>query len=407
MRSLITSLLLILSAILWAQAPTGKVLVLANVPGQVLVDGASIGDAEPNKPLLQDVAAGDHLVQLVYTNKGKAEVKNEVITVEAGKQKVVNFSIDQALMATAPTKTEPLMVADLNVAIPGLLTGTTTAPEFYYAFEAGDEVLLDVTMSNLKGTNSLQVATYPGNVVKYSNQAFTELRAQSFKIGERGIYRFVIATNHVADRNAFVKVWRIPASADKAGFNTNVIKKMVLTPVQVCEKQEFFVNSGSNATFMGGKSRVNLPVSLPANTVEWYYRFAASREQADIEKVQQNAGLFTELGGLLLSGGSSALLAQGAQGFAGSLTQPPGANFCDIVLLDHANLALFETKVEYSYVPAASRANFKSGNVRVDCCPTGQWYLGIRNPDNSYGIHVFVDVVAITGVEELVMEGAQ
>ena len=40
----------------------------------------------------------------------------------------------------------------------------------------------------------------------------------------------------------------------------------------------------------------------------------------------------------------------------------------------------------------------------MDCCPTGQWYLGIRNPDNMHGIHVFVDVAAIVMHEDWVME---
>ncbi|MBL7951765.1 MAG: hypothetical protein JNM62_08590 [Flavobacteriales bacterium] len=411
MKTAFTVVLLLWSTLLLSQT-NGKVLILSNVAGQVLVDGQAIGDAEPNKPLIHEVSVGDHLVQLAWSNNGKAEVKNEMVAVEAGKQKAVSFTVEaSAAMALGASAVAPerILVADQNVLVSGILVnsinGVVKPSEFMYGFEAGDEVVLDITMSNLKGTNSLKVTTYPGGVVLFSNLAFSALTDQRFKIQERGILKFSLTTNHMIDRNAYVKVWRIPASPATAVFNTNVVRKKINTTHQVAEKQEFFVNSGSNATFSGGKSRVSLPVSLPPNTIEWYYRFSASREMADIERVQQTTGLFAELGSMLFSGGSSALLGQGAQGLLSSLSQPPGANVCDIILLDHDNMALFEAKAEYKYIPAATRQNFKSGNVRVDCCPTGQWYLGIRNPDSMHGIHVFMDMVAITQVEDWVMEG--
>jgi hypothetical protein len=39
--------------------------------------------------------------------------------------------------------------------------------------------------------------------------------------------------------------------------------------------------------------------------------------------------------------------------------------------------------------------NFKAGNVKVTCCNSGSNYLGIRNPDATYGINVLVEVVAL------------
>lgn len=378
-KTAFTVALLLWSTLLFSQA-NGKVLVLSNVAGQVLVDGQAIGEAEPNKPLIHEVSVGDHLVQLAWSNNGNAEVKNEMVAVEAGKQKAVSFTMEAAtpmVLGSSPSTPERILVADQNVLVSGILVnsinGVVKPSEFMFGFEAGDEVVLDITMSNLKGTNSLKVTTYPGGVVLFSSLAFSALTDQRFKIQERGMLKFSLTTNHMIDRNAFVKVWRIPASPATAVFNTNVVRKKINTTVQVAEKQEFYVNSGSNAMFKGGASRVSLPVSLPANTVEWYYRFSASRDEADIKQVQQTTGLFVELGSLLVSGGSSALIGQGAQGLTSSLTQVPGADVCDVILLDHTNRGLFEAKTDYQFIPAASRTNFKSGNVRVDCCNTGQW----------------------------------
>jgi hypothetical protein len=410
MRHLLSLVLCIAALGLKAQS-TGKILVLCNVPGQVLVDGQAIGDAEPNKPLIHEVGAGDHLVQVAYTNGGKAEVKNEMVVVEVGKQKAVSFTIEAAqpmggtMGAAAPGR---ILVADQNVWVPGILVNSLNdevkTSDFLYAFEAGDEVVLDITMSNLKGTNSLRVSTYPGGVVVYSNLAFQALTDQRFKMQDRGILKFTLSTNHMIDRNAFVKVWRMPAGPSTANFNTNVVWKKNYTTVQLVEPQEFYVNSGSNATFYGGKSRVSVPVKLPPNTVEWYYRFSASRVEADVKRVQASMSLLADLGGLLVTGGSSSLMGQGAQGLLGGLAKPPGANVCDIYLVTHENNSLFLDKTTYNYIPAASRENFKGGNVRVDCCPTGQWYLGIRNPDSQHGIHVFMDVAAIVMHEGWTME---
>lgn len=384
----------------FGQQGTGKILVLSNVPGEVLIDGGPLGAAEPNKPILHDAAVGQHLVQLAFTSGGRAEVRNEVVAVEEGEQKVVNFSVDLGALTTA-APTVQVQVAELNVPIPGMLTGTSAPPQFFYAFEAGDEVLLDITMSNVKGTNALSVSTYPGNVEVYSNRGFQSLTDQRFKIKERSIYRFTLSTNHVADRNAFIIVRRIPDSADKVNFNTNVVKRTKYTTIQVCEKQEFYINSYTN---LSGKTRSALSVKLPENTVEWYYRFSASREEADISRVQQTTGLLVELATGLASGGASTLLASGAPGLTSFLTQPPGANFCDIYLIDHANYSPFLSKLDFRQYADGTRENFKSGNVRVTCCNGGQYYLGIRNNDSMYGIHVFLDVVAVTAIEELVME---
>ena len=398
----------LLAALFWhaslvlAQDKSGKLLILSNCPGQVLVDGTTIGAIEANKPLIHDVPAGDHLVQLAWSNNGKAEVKNEMVTVEAGKQKAVNFVVEQTTAPVASPVAERVLVADQNVLVSGILVnslnGVVKPSEFMYGFEAGDEVVLDITMSNLKGTNSLSVSTYPGGVVLYSNLAFQALTDQRFKVQERGILKFSLTTNHMIDRNAFVKVWRIPASAATAVFNTNVVRKKIFTTLEVVEKHEAIVNSRSSMT---GSTRTVIPVSLPANTVEWYYRFSARKIESS---TQANTNtLVGELAGALT--GSSALVGT-VSGLLGSLSTPPGAEACDVFLIDQANYTPFLSKSpDFQQYAAASRTNLNSGNARVDCCLQGQWYLGLRNNAFSDGIKVQLEVVAITATEDRVMEG--
>jgi hypothetical protein len=46
----------------------------------------------------------------------------------------------------------------------------------------------------------------------------------------------------------------------------------------------------------------------------------------------------------------------------------------------------------------------RAGNVKVTCCNSGSYYLGIRNPDLTYGIHVSVEAVALVGSDGYVMD---
>ena len=85
------------------------------------------------------------------------------------------------------------------------------------------------------------------------------------------------------------------------------------------------------------------------------------------------------------------------------LGNPPGSDYCDILLLDFENSRLFETKYDYAYYKEGSRENFESGIVKIDCCIRGKWYIGFKNNDNSHGVNVAVQAVAIVKEEKLVM----
>jgi hypothetical protein len=88
------------------------------------------------------------------------------------------------------------------------------------------------------------------------------------------------------------------------------------------------------------------------------------------------------------------------------LSQPPGANYCDIFFLEQQYIQAFEAKADeqWRYFIEGSRQNFMAGNVKVTCCNNGQYYLGIRNPDGTYGVHVSIEVVAITAKDGYSME---
>jgi hypothetical protein len=250
-------------------AQDAVVLVIPNVDARVFLDGIEKGQTNAGAALRIIATGGEHYLE-ARTEAGLT--KGDIVQLESGKQKILKLDFDRTAVPA-----EAIDVAELNFELPGTVTVLSWQssnegknypyPEYYYAFEKGDEVVLNLTMSNKNGTNQINVSTYPDGIERYSNNAFTELSNLKIKIPVRGIYRFAFATNHAFPRNAFLKINRRPSSPESVNFNTKVVYKRSLTPVSVVETQNFFVNSGSNATFMGGKSRILVPVTLPANTV--------------------------------------------------------------------------------------------------------------------------------------------
>ena len=81
------------------------------------------------------------------------------------------------------------------------------------------------------------------------------------------------------------------------------------------------------------------------------------------------------------------------------IAQPPGANYCDVYLLDYTNRSYFLNKQQFSYNLQGSRQNVTSAAIKINCCNTGQYYLAFKNPDTWYGIHLGIEVVAIVADE--------
>jgi uncharacterized membrane protein len=173
---------------------------------------------------------------------------------------------------------------------------------------------------------------------------------------------------------------------DAAGQEVAVVKKY--RTVKVLEPQQGYLVSYFNP----GKSRTVIPVKLPANTVSWYYEFAAFRDQAQLASARARFKLAAELSALVDQSGIANLAMK-------ALTMPPGGNICNVYLLgDTKQTDLFQAKQAFSFLRDGTRSSLTSAVVPV-MQPAGQQvYLGLHNPDNLYGIHYALEVVAV--VEE-------
>lgn len=324
---------------------------------------------------------------------------------------------------------EPIAVTNQSINITGSLAVGTwmnqhpgqaypNYPRMYYGFAEGDEIVIDFATDNRKGTQLIEVTEWESKSVVYSNRQFQVLDGIRIKVPKTAVYKFEFATNHIFDRQARVTIKRIPASETTRNFNCNVIWKTVndTSFLVVDERKKVsssyeavtlqtpidqYINSGRNALFQGGKSRIIYQVNLPENTVEWYYSFAASRSQGDVAATKAGMKMVTELAGLLDRSGLLSLSIN-------ALTQPPGADYCDVYLLRPEQLQAFINKEDdkWGYIAEGSRENLKSGIVKIkNCCTNNTWYLGFKNPDAGVGLSVMYEIVAI--VEKPRYETAQ
>lgn len=167
------------------------------------------------------------------------------------------------------------------------------------------------------------------------------------------------------------------------GFSQNY--EIVRETKKIVDSRDLYLNGGMNAQF-GGKSRTYIKFDLPPNTVHWYYSFSTFEGQSGTS----NLNLAVQLTGMLVdpSGLTSSTVS--------AINIPDGVASADFYLIDKANLKPFINKVEYRHHPEGMVENTKQAVVKVDDIKTGSWYLGIKNPSTMNGIHLNIEIVAVT-----------
>lgn len=397
-KQLTILLICIISSLSGFTQDSATLLIVANKNARVMFDGEKIGTVTKNVPGKFEVTAGEHYLQVICQCPEQNE-KSEILALEAGTQKVLKFEF------ALPEKREEITVAELDFAIPGVLNAAASdvpvdPPTYYYAFEEGDQMIIDLQMTNEQGTNTVQVFSYPDGRILYTNDSFQDLNKQKVSIRSKGIYGLSFSTTHAFGRDVRLTLSRIPASAETAQFDTGVALKDFYSAKVIQKAHNFFINSGTHATVKGGKSRIYLPLTFPENTVKWYYEFTAKRDDKENKSTENLLKLGSELSSLL---GKMEPLAFGIDQF----TKPPGSDYCDIYLLDQTGLNNFIGKQDFARYTVGSRENLKSGIVEVPFIPARPLYLGIKNPDNFYGVNVAVEVVAIVKETRLAMLGEE
>ena len=241
--------------------------------------------------------------------------------------------------------------------------------------------------------------SYPENKLVYSDRKLKNLIDQRIKIKKRGIYVFNIGTTALFDKRVDLSIERQAARPETLDFVTNVIQKYRFETIEV-GKSFHYVNSTSHEKFRGGTNEIAVPINIPSDAIEWYYSFSASRSKKEVENNMRKVSLVKQVTKFVSKADPTAFVINIGLDL---LLAPPGANYCDVYLLDHYNMKRFRGDRDYvKYIPEGSRENLKSSTIKVSCCMDGQpYYLGIQNDDKINGVHVGIEIVAIKRVPYL------
>jgi hypothetical protein len=162
--------------------------------------------------------------------------------------------------------------------------------------------------------------------------------------------------------------------------------KPVYKVVPVVTSHSFYLKGGSRA-MIGNSSRQVLPISLPANTVEWYYTITTTNNR----KLSLNSDLTGQLDKLLVP---ELGITSNA---SGSIAVPGGSGNCDVYVMTNPNEVnkYVNKKPAISFLMNDSRQNYISGVIQVKDFLYGSCFLVLRNPSASQGLNVTVEVTAI------------
>lgn len=298
----------------------------------------------------------------------------------------------------------PVDVAENTVKVKGF-----SEEIFYYGFAEGDQLLFNFEEEKDKDLKEVEIIELP-STSRYMDYKTSKITNKTLSIRTTGIYKFRFVNSAMSGRVCKFKIQRIPASEATKNFNSSVqwrtaydsverkvqeryLVRKEYKPVSIINPEKYYINSGRNALFQGGTSRLSIPIILPSNTVEWYYIFSSYRNEEDVKRTASSINLFSQLTKLVDPSGGSKIAIN-------MLTAPPGGDNCDIYLLDALNRPLFEGKTDFTHYMEGSRENLTSGIINIKATNLRSCFIGIKNPDAGHGIFVTIEAVAIVLEDE-------
>lgn len=387
MRLLLLFLSLIAAGGLQAQRKA-NLLIVTDSACRLWVNGQEEGRLAADESLRLSLREGEHMV--VARNEETQEERRERVVVRAEEQKLLTLQFRPQLL-------DPVAVADLTLTIPKALERQRGGPDLYYSLAANDQLLVNISPLSSGGSQSLQLVSYPQGSVLYAADGLTAVKDQRIRIPQTGIYRLILSTTYNQDRRVRLQLSRIPGDTSTNAHDTRVFKRVVYEAVSVESPGLHWLNSLSNAYIRGGSDRIVLPVSLPDNTVEWYYTVSASRDRESISQNLRTISLVRDVAKAIVSGNVAAT----ALNFSFQLiTQPPGSDYCDVYLLQEQGRKLFtEGEEVFPFLQEGSRENVSSAKVRIKGNGQRQFYLALRNRDTFNGLAVGIEIVALVARE--------
>ncbi|BDS10083.1 hypothetical protein [Aureispira anguillae] len=125
-------------------------------------------------------------------------------------------------VTAAANPIEPIIVTEQTLQING-------EQRFFFAFEAGDEMLIDLSMLKGKSIKEFEILKYPESS-KFQTLHLEELNGKKIRVFDRAVYEFRLKSGG-AKRLRF-KIQRVPYSSARINFDTHVKWKTVTDSIR-------------------------------------------------------------------------------------------------------------------------------------------------------------------------------
>ncbi|MBP7556362.1 MAG: hypothetical protein KA821_08865 [Chitinophagaceae bacterium] len=282
-RAIISLTMLITQTNLWGQAPLDKdVLIVSCRTGTLLIDGIEIGKIEADDVTRQKLSYGEHYLQV----RGEQEKVNMTLIVDSSLKSIVKVGCGNAEQSSS----KAIRVLNKRINLSGLIVNE--AEENLIAFDKGDEIVINFSILNKKGTGSVLLKNYETGTELYKKESVNSNTDGRIKIPMRGVYQLSLSTDALFGKDAEIVLDRIPGPASSVEFNTTPKKvyDTISTEVLNTQVRAYSINSGrSNKTLV--------TINLPKNTSYWVYWIGVGQES--MEKMRSFASTVSKASSLI------------------------------------------------------------------------------------------------------------
>lgn len=313
---------------------------------------------------------------------------------------------------------DPIKVAELTFPVPG----TRAAAEFkklnpgreylwahyYYGFEQGDVVILDLEMEEGKGTYNVEVQDYLSKSVLFSRRDVKKLRKVKINIPARGVYDFIVKGNDENPSTCQMTLHRLPAPGPNRNFNTHVTWNVKSDTVYKYVEEKYVAKTNfipevlTDKTFrvfskakLGSPSRITVPFTIPANTAHWVYWVGVGQES--VKELEDLAKTLSKGGAAALSGINP--VAAFGMGLIPNLPQVKSSGYVDFFFTKPEDEKAFReegTRKPLAFAKGDAIIN-AYGKIATSQTPktTGNTlYMGLENTNTVTGLDVAVKIMA-------------
>ncbi len=327
------------------------------------------------------------------------------------KYKLLLLALLWGVAATA--QKNALTVAELSITAPVSVDNPQPAkPQdglYFYGFQKGDVVLVNVEPEKAGQTINLEVQDYASGSVVYSSKSIKKVKDLRLTVPQKAVYSFILTSATGNPLAARLSIKRLPAADELRHFNPNITWKNVadttwttasekvlvkgeLTPTTLIDKT-FRVASMANLN----PSRVAVPFKLPANTVHWVYWVGVG--QQSVEDLKNMTKMVTKGASLVASSTVGPLVGFGL-GLIPNLPQVAASGNIDYYFMNKASADKFVAGEEgWKPYTFAQGTGIVSDYKKVSLSETpktadGTLYATFRNSNTVTGLDITLKIVA-------------